>query len=328
MFDYFLYNGDYKQLAVRGFFDSANELSAILLMLMPINIYLFYKEGTKYNVILFVLQFIAMILLGTRTAAYGALLISIVSFIFYCILIVLKREKINAYFNTYFIVSLLGCTAFLVISPFMFGRMSEGSPDFSIKNADAYAQIDKIDINNLDKLIEKYQSEYLINEYFLEIYPINNDPQFWLGIIKRDKALNNDNRLMKTDIIKRIEKRNNNSNDKLYGMGYTLNFIDLERDYFYQYYLFGIIGILILMGPYFIVLCVLLFKALKKFDDNFNLLTLNCAMSVSLGLVIAYYSGHVFGWVSPMMILVFVISLFGTTIFENCFNKQEKKVRV
>ena len=39
MIDYFLYSGDFKLLASRGWFDSANELSAVLLMLLPFNIY-------------------------------------------------------------------------------------------------------------------------------------------------------------------------------------------------------------------------------------------------------------------------------------------------
>ena len=326
IFDYFLYSGDYKQLAARGFFDSANELSAILLMLMPINIYLLYKEGTKFNVLIYVMQFVSMILLGTRTAAYGALLVSIVSLIVYILLSLLKKIEKNEFFETAFGVCLLSCTAFLVISPFMLGRINDGTPDFSIQNSEAYEVLENVDLNDLDSLIEKYKSEYLINEVFLEIYPIGKDPDFWLGIIKRDKALNNDSRLLKTDILNRIYERNNNPNDRYLGMGYTLNFIDLERDYYYQFYLFGIVGLFILMGPYFIVLGYLIYKAIKNFNINFNFHTILSLMSVLLGLLIAYYSGHVFGWVSPMMILVFVLGIFGyMVLIEN--NNVKKKVK-
>lgn len=328
IFDYFLYQGDYKQLSSRGFFDSANELSATLFMLLPMNIYLLYKENKKINVVLYVCQFIAMVLLGTRTAAYGAFLITLVSAIAYAFLVLLKREECKKNFNINFCVAALACMAFLSISPFMFGRMNEGTPDFSIKDQTAYSDLDNddIDVDDLDKLMEKYKSEYMINDLFLKTYPLKGDPEFWLEIAKRDKALNNDSRKIKTDILNRIEERNDNPMDKWLGMGYTLNFLDLERDYFYQYYIFGIIGLLLLIGPYFIVLIFLAIKGIRNFNKNFRLITILGCMSVVLGLIIAYYSGHVFGWVSPMMYLTMFLGLLICIIYDNCESK-EKKVR-
>lgn len=326
IFDYFLFQGDYTQLSSRGFFSSANELSAILFMLLPMNIYLLYKESKKFNVVLYVSQFIAMVLLGTRTAAYGALLISVVAFIAYLLLVILKKEKRKHFFNVSFTVSSLACIAFLCISPFMLGRITTGTPDFSIKDQSAYSDLENVDVKKLDELIEKYKSEYKINDLFLRIYPLDNDPEFWIAIAKRDKSLNNNSRIMKTDIIKRIQERNNNPMDKWLGMGYTLNFLDLERDYFYQYYIFGIIGLIVLIAPYFIFLIYLAIKGFRNFSKNFRFITILGCMSVILGLVIAYYSGHVFGYVSPMMYLVMFLGLLTCIIYDNCDTK-EKKVK-
>ncbi len=322
IFDYFLFQGDYKQLSSRGFFDSANELSAILFMLMPMNIYLLYKEGKKFNVILYVSQFIAMVLLGTRTSAYGALLISIVSLIAYILLVILKEENRKEFFEISFTVSSLACIAFLCISPFMLGRMNTNSPDFSIKDQAAYTDLENIDIKKLDELMEKYKSEYMIDDLFLRTYPLKGDPEFWLMIAKRDKSLNNNSRIIKTDILNRIQERNNNPMDKWFGMGYTLNFLDLERDYFYQYYIFGILGLLVLIAPYFIVLIYLAIKGFRNFNKNFRFITILGCMSVLLGLVIAYYSGHVFGWVSPMMYLTMFLGLLICIIYDNCDSKE------
>lgn len=324
LFDYFLFQGDFRQLSARGFFDSANELSATMFMFFPINIYMLFDEKRKSNLVIFVLQFIAMVLLGTRTAAYGTLLISVFAAVVYIFMIIIKKEKVNRFFNETFFVTSLTCIAFLTISPFMLGRINEGTPNFSIKNAAAYKEIDSTDIKSLDKLMEKYKSEYLINDYFLKIYPINKDPEFWLQMIKRDKALNNNSRRMKTDMIKRIYERNNNPNDKFFGMGYTLYFPDLERDYYYQYYIFGIIGMLVLMGPYFIFLGYLAYKGLSNFSKNFYFRTVMSCTSVALGLLIAYYSGHVFGWVSPMMNLAFVLGLLSLIIYNNLERKDLK----
>ena len=234
---------------------------------------------------------------------------------------------VNKFFEKYFTVSALVCTAFLTISPFMLGRINDGTPDFSVKDISAYKAISKTAVKDVNKLIEKYQSEYMINEYFLKLYPVDKDSEFWLGIIKRDKALNNDSRLMKIDILKRIYERNNNQNDKFYGMGYTLNFLDLERDYYYQYYIFGIFGLLLFICPYFIVLGYLVFRGLLNFKNNFKLTVLLCIMSVCLGLLIAYYSGHVFGWVGPMMILVLMFGILSSMIIyekEVMVNGKEK----
>lgn len=327
MFDYFLYQGDYKQLASRGFFDSANEISAILLMLLPLNIYLLYKERRKINVVLYVSQFLAMILLGTRTSALGATLVSVVAAICYILLIIIKKEKSNDLFNVTFLISALVCTAYMCISPFMLGKLNDGNYSFAVNNQQAYTELDDVDEDDIDSLINKYKSEYLINDIFLEIYPISNDKSFWLECAKRDKALNNDNRKMKTDILNRIYERNNNSNDKIFGMGYTLNFVDLERDYYYQFYLFGILGVIILMGPYFYLLIKNAILVLLNLEKNLNLKTILCFMSPILGMVIAYYSGHVFGWVSPMMYLIMVTGILTTNVYENNLCNTGKKAK-
>lgn len=324
MFDYFLYQGDYKQLASRGFFDSANELSAILFMLLPINIYLLYKEGKKFNIVLYVAQFLAMVLLGTRTAAFGAAIISVVALGCYGIVILIKKDKINKWFLTTFSIAALACTAYMCISPFMMGRLNDGNYSFAVKDQQAYTDLEEVDEKDIDALINKYKYEYLINEYFLEMYPVSGDKEFWLECAKRDKALNNDSRKMKTDILTRIAERNDNPNDKIFGLGYTLNFIDLERDYYYQYYLFGIAGLLLFIGPYFYLLIKNIIIALMNFKKNVSLKTACCFMSPMLGMLIAYYSGHVFGWVSPMMYLVMFFGLLTYVVYENVKGKEDK----
>lgn len=323
--DYLFYTGDFRQLSARGWFDSANELSAVMFMLFPLNIYLLYKEKGKSNLILFISQFIAMILLGTRTSAVGAVLIAITAFIIYIITVLFNKTEADITFiKRYAFVSLI-CITFFSVSPFMIARLNEGKADFSVKDAEAYTSLNENikDEKKLDKLFEKYKSEYMINELYLKIYPFKNDTAFWLKIAARDKSLNNNSRIIKTDIIKRIKERNNNKMDSYLGMGYTLNMIDLERDYYYQYYLFGIIGVLLLMGPYFAVLGYLVVRCLCNFKKNFNFETITYFMGPCLGLLIAYYSGHVFGWVSPMMWLTVTLALVVFTVNDNCLKNDK-----
>ena len=327
IFDYFLFSGDFRQLSSRGWFDSANELSAIMFMLFPINVYLLFKEGKRFNIALFVGQFIAMILLGTRTSAVGSVLIVLAIGLLYVIFVLFKKEPVNLNFVKVFGFCSIICIAFFSISPFMIARLNEGKADFSIKNQEAYTSLeeDKNDEKKLSKLFEKYRDEYMINELYLKIYPYKVDSQFWLKMASRDKALNNDSRRMKADILARVKERNNDDLDTYFGLGYTLNMIDGERDYVYQFYLFGIIGIIVLMGPYFAMLLYLIVRSLFNLKKCFKLDVACSLMGVVLGLLIAYYSGHVFGWVSPMMWLTVMIGISTFVVLEN-INKKDKEL--
>ena len=165
----------------------------------------------------------------------------------------------------------------------------------------------------------------MINELYLKIYPYKVDSKFWLKMASRDKTLNNDSRRIKADILARVKERNNNDLDTYFGLGYTLNMIDGERDYVYQYYLFGIIGIIVLMGPYFVMLLYLIVRLLFNLKKCFKLDVACSLMGVVLGLLIAYYSGHVFGWVSPMMWLTVMIGISTFVVLEN-INKKDKEL--
>lgn len=306
MFDYFWYKGDFKMLTSRGWFDSANEISAITFMLFPVNILMLFEERKRSNFVLLLAQALAMILLGTRTSAMGTVLISGVVLVGYFIINKINYNPVGKKLVKNFIRSFIFISILLCISPFMIAKVNEGKVDFSIKEQSAYDELndeENIDNDAFIKLIDKYKSEYMINEAFLKLYPINNDVEFWINIARRDKALNNDSRKLKTDILERIVERNNNPNDKWFGVGYTINFMDLERDYFYQYYLFGIVGLILFILPYFGFLIGNVIKFFKDFKNNLTVKNMCSFMAPVLGLVIAYYSGHVFGWVSPMMFL-------------------------
>lgn len=329
MFDYFLYNGDFKMLSSRGWFDSANELSATLLMLLPFNIYMLYKENKKFNVVLLFVQILSMILLGTRTSAFGSIAVCVFSLGMYVAVKYIQKESVNKLFAQRFAVIILLCTAYLSISPTMLARINDGFVDFSVKDTNAYQKLKDIknidDSGELEELIKKYSDEYKVNEEFLKLYPVKNDMQFWLRIFNRDKALNNNSRVLKVDIISRIYERNNNDKDKYFGIGYTLNFMDLERDYVYQYYLFGIFGLLLFIVPYILVIVCNAFKALFNLKANLKFRTLLVFMSPFMGLILAYLSGHVFGWVSPMMFLVMSIAMLSVTVSYNISTKGNVK---
>ena len=81
--------------------------------------------------------------------------------------------------------------------------------------------------------------------------------------------------------------------------GTTMQFLDV-LDVF-GYYLFGIFGFLLLVGPYIALFMYNFANAFNKY--NFRYEYCLCLISSFFGLVLCYFSGHLFGWTSPMLIL-------------------------
>lgn len=305
IFHYLNYSGDPQDLLAKGWFDSANEISVILFALLPINIFLLLKEKKKHNLVLFISQLFAMLLLGTRTSSIGCILITFVCLILYLFFITVKKNKFDlAFFTKLTIVFCLTFVAF-IYAPFrQFKREVEPS---------------RLEISNeekLSKLLNTYQTdeerakaisdnlyEFGINPLIEEVYPIEKDLEFWLKIAKRDLVLNNDNRIMKRDVIGRIKMRNHNFGDDMVGMGFTLNFMDVEQDYIYQYYLFGFFGLLLLIGIYFLSYIKSLGLFFKDFKNKFRFEYVILFMPSLLELIVAYFTGHTFGMVTPMFVL-------------------------
>ena len=265
------------------------------------------------------IQFMAMVILGTRVSSIGAIIITILSIIINLLAKFLNKEKIN------YKIILCGllCTGYFFISPVGKYFMDYSAPNF-ISNDEHTIKIKELkDDKELSNYINSHLYDLRINEAFVKMYPVENDIKFWQNIALRNRNLNNDSRIMKTAIISRIKERNNNKYDSLLGMGYTLNFQDLERDYVYQYYLFGILGIILIIPQLILISKIGIFylRTIKNIDI---IKTLLIAMSPCLGFSVAYFSGHVFGWVSPSYILVLVLGLLNYIYLEGKM-KYEKK---
>lgn len=307
IFDFYKSNIEYKLLSTRGLFHSANELSAILITFLPITIFTLWKHPTKFNYFLYFIQVISMIIIGTRISSLGSLLVCFAAIFINIFMHFTRRSKIK---KSFIIFTLITCSYFL-ISPIGLHYINYEEPNLEIENEDCYRELKTLD-NELDIIANIIDNsyEYRIHEDFVKLYPVQLDVSFWKSVALRDKKINIDNRLMKTDIIKRVYERNNNKYDKWLGIGYTTDFMDLERDYIYQFYLFGIFGLIVLIGPYFIVLFYGIIKILTNIKKYYSQYTALMGMSIVLSLIVAYLTGHVFGQVSPMLYLSFVLYLF------------------
>lgn len=317
---FFAENVNYKLQLSRGWFDSANEISAILFGLLPLNILMLLKEDKKINVVLYIAQVVAMIILGTRTSAIGALLVSYAVIPIYIVLLLMKQENFNKNIILKFIMPLILATGFFYISPFYYAKTHDNQAQAELQlqgtaTPEAIKMEEEATTEEEKKeVITQNLYSYRINEAFTDLYPVENDVEFWSKLCKRELHLNNDSRQMKIDILTRIKERNNNKVDNLLGMGYTLNFMDVERDYVYQFLLFGIIGVVLFLGMYFVMILKNVFEALKNLKKGCKINIALAFMAPCVMFAIAYFSGHVFGWVSPMMYMSFVLGFLNNKV--------------
>ena len=99
-----------------------------------------------------------------------------------------------------------------------------------------------------------------------------------------------------------------------------LNKINMDKK---QILKVGIIGLIVLIGPYFLILIYEVIKIFKNFKKYYSQYTLLPGMSISLCFVIAYLAGHVFGQVSPMIYLSLVVYLLIADLKED-FNENKR----
>lgn len=322
---------NYQLLTTKGWFDSGNQISAILFITLPITLALAYNKRTKFNYLLLVLQLFAMLMLGTKVANVGCLLVLIAFFVIVIFKKIVLKKKINP--TKWILLITIIISVVFIYSPRgydlrhkEFDQISSDNSSISIptSSGDKINEMSCQNLSSKDKLYLElfvYENQYKmkIPEYFLMSYPVKYNHNFWCYISK--SALKNKNnpidyREMKTAIMNQIYLNNDNKMDKFVGMGYTLNFIYTEEDYTYQFYSYGILGIILFFGPYFILLCYLIYKFFRNFKENFKISNILLIMSLTISLIVPYLSGHVFERIFPLYILAFVAILCLVTIKE------------
>lgn len=324
---------NWKLYTSKGWFYSTNQISALLFSLAPLTVYMAIKEARLRSTLLLCLQITAMVFIGTKTASWGIILVIAVFFAVAIFFHAVKLERISLrHIIPIFLVCVILWGALYMSSPRVRYEHLEPSayhPEATVsseeylehvisseKNSDSASDeptIEKTPAEILSDYLDEYAYNYYIQYEYLKVYPVTNDYDFWQHVISRDRTLNIDNRKFKCEMISRIIERNNNSGDHLLGIGYLSNVPYTERDYVYQYYIFGLVGLILLLGPFCLPVPYSIYKILRNIRKKLTLE--NCAIGMSLCcfLAIAYYSGHVFG----MQINMLFLSLYTGKLLSN-----------
>ena len=333
IFDWFTFKSDstygYYLLTSKGLFSSANQLSAILLMVSPIILYQAYKNKSRFNYCLLILTSVAMLMLGTKTANVGIILVYIAFILSYCFLRIIKKQ-----YNSIKDILLIMTLIFILFcfSPIahnfkyklenakgMQGDKGIDNDEEIEEQKEVEKRLEEIrtfnslelsdeEIEKINYFIGNFQYKARIHSYIINNYKLDLHPEFWCRYLQNYESFNY--RTLKTSILENIYKENNNPNDILWGMGgYTLNYIYTESDYSYQFYCYGILGIITLFGGQFGCILFIVYGIIKNRKEAFNLESIMYLMAPILGLVIAYFSGHVLERALPLLIISLLIGL-------------------
>ena len=345
LFDWFRRDSiPYRESLSKGFFVSANQIGALLVVLLPIVIQYMLKENKSHLYFVFFSQIVAMTLIGTRVASLGWMLTCLVMAVVYTVLLAMKKtSKLSAQAICSIIVILEVGALLYINSPAQNRDFAESYDDmydeelaekeeageyialevFSTMLDDEEKLSDYVGDEVSDKGLEydamcKYISEthkyhFITKKYINNIYPYQDDPEFWLKIFAAPISIKADNRGRQIEIVKRIKQNNNNILfDTLFGMGATpMNSRGymIENDLISHYYNLGIVGTIIFVAPFISCLVYVIIKLRKNIITLFNVQFISYALALCMAYFVGYFAGHV---LDEYIVTIFLAVIAGT----------------
>lgn len=298
----------YLFTASKGYFTYANQVSTILLIIIPILFYKMLYENKNYFYY-FIINCLALLMLGTRVSSIGGLLVIIILLLFYWLDILVKKEKINKFSLIVLPVIIIWCII-LPSSP-CYNRYLELNHKLilpEIKNFQEEKE-NLFEDNNLSPkylyVINHYDKNYLPNFFFKKNYPISYDEDFWYRFVKNHNMNDINYRLIEESIIKRMWEINNNKMDILLGISNDRiqHVVNLERDFRLHFYAFGIIGWIILLLFYLFLLITAFYKIFQKpIPINYVFLAI-----IILFIFSSYLSGNIINSIFPTLCFSFLL---------------------
>jgi hypothetical protein len=251
----------YADIASKGFFNYANTMSSICFMLTPILLLMLVRNFNFINCFLLLIHAAAMLMLGTKVAAYGFLLASFTFVIALGFHLVLQKMRQIPWKQIGYMGLVL--LAFIMILPVSPSQRRNDLHETTIeirekneKNSDKPLQkehtLPLTDSDNtypkeqetkpseetlmkyasfydapedylavVDYIEENYNS-YPVNDRFIkQAYPYYRDPFFWRDVMNWPVEERLDNRKVERAIIYRVKALNDNPVDDLLGISYV-----------------------------------------------------------------------------------------------------------
>lgn len=310
----------FESLASKGWFFMANQVSGLMLLLLPFNIYQLLTKKTKISIISTLMLIISMIMLGTRVAAFGWIIVFFLIIVIYGIILIYnksitinKKNIIN-----FLIISIIGI-AVLINSPIMIRNYEYKVDDPSIPPITIPEDHPSDDV--YEYILNEYPKYKIQDVYIKDIYNYQYDPDFWISFMNKSKDRVIMNREVQYMITQRISDRNNELKFQLFGLSFSRmrsGQIYIEKDFLVHYYTMGFLGILLLFGPYFLLLILFLYKMIMDLKKQFNLFNCTALLSIILVFAVGFFSGHI---MDELFITIYIGFVFGI-IYKNIFDEK------
>lgn len=313
-----------EQMGYKGWFESGNSLSAILVLSMFVILPLIRKLDKKEKVVcIAIIALVGMFLMtqiGTRVGLFGFILTLGLYIFLEIIFSVIKNKRINKkiiFVGTGIIVAI--ATVVLVLGSNTFTRrkhIEEESKSSYDEKQQEVAHLTGDVLNIHEKIVKNSIEEGYLSEAeeksFLELYEMAN----------KYELKSNDRRLHQIIYNLLLVKNQHNITLMLFGNGYLNNFSELVLEMELMSFLlnFGIFGFILYVGPFLTLLIyafVQIIKNIKKSDVQCIMLFLGSGFAYVLSLL----SGYVFFNSSSMIIVIILhVSLINKI---NEINKEE-----
>lgn len=192
-----------KYYTSKFFFKEGNTIGILMFMVLPILYYYFHKASDKKQKIgygvLIAIHSLSMMILGTRVATYGAVIIPAIYLVMVVVMNIFKKEKFNLTITIFTIVMTAVFAIILPYSPAVKNQQIDAKNDLALadngmadegKSALGDVRIsvikesDPFFINMFEVYgIEARYAQSISKEYYLYYYDYRMDPYFWVDMI-------------------------------------------------------------------------------------------------------------------------------------------------
>ena len=322
--------GDGKWYATKFFFEEGNTTSILMFLNDCFIMYFFLKEKHPVKKIclgaLCFIHALAMMMIGTKVATYGAFLVPVMVLAVYLVLAFLKHETIHKNFIAVILALIVMTGCIIPYSPSY--NMYEDTQVIYEEETDGTntkEEIKKRIDEGAEDLIpysDKWHAYYLsyANEYkdwiervpgpyYEEYFPETFDPYFWVELIFEHSAGDYTNGRNLQYYFDEYQFNKLDTYEKGLGLGYSTlmnGSVIIERDFFRQYFSLGYVGFILMSLPWLLVWGYLTIKLIISYKNRkwtmFNVLLM---AAMTMGIIVSLVSGHTFDELSTSLFIGF-----------------------
>ncbi len=303
---------DYAISSSKGYFHLTNQISAILVLYLPIILIKLKEKINLFNIINVILIILSLFILGTRISSYSTFIILIAAFIFYLITSFMQNEKLNYKYGILMVLLLVLSLTLYNVCPLLSRNVlydnmfNEEVPEKQVEEVTEPIILSDLSIEELKEYINDFN---ISSNFYNFYYPIEVDREFYENYVSMNTTKINDTRFLELQVIKRVKSLNNNKLDKYLGIGYdrVMNIFNIESDYVMQYYALGILGVILILGVNIVILMYMGFKTIFNMKKYFKYENLMLIFSIFYFLVSSYFTGNILNATSTIIPISFVI---------------------